>query len=333
MKGLVLTATGHPVDNFELQTDLAKPTLGPNDILIKVHACGLNPVDVFQASTGQMISDALPLVLGCDPAGIVEAVGSDVTTVKVGDAVTSCPPLGTRGCGGLAEYCLTHADLIIRKPESMGFEALATVAVGAQTAALGLYHGLGIPLKEKAFGQDVLIWGGSTNVGVFAIQLAKQAGARVITTCSAKNADYVKELGADVVVDYRSDDWLAQIQAAAPNLRLAYDTVGEASTKQCMQAVNKDQPCNVQSCAAFNVEPLPNVTFALVMLGDIYTPAAQDRRALLREFDLMLSTMLADGAVRPARVELIGGLEAAQEGYQRMVDKKVSGCKLVVAVE
>eukprot|EP00730_Choanoeca_flexa_P014850 TRINITY_DN6642_c0_g1_i4.p1 TRINITY_DN6642_c0_g1~~TRINITY_DN6642_c0_g1_i4.p1 ORF type:complete len:338 (+),score=91.82 TRINITY_DN6642_c0_g1_i4:239-1252(+) len=335
MKGLVLTATGDPVNNYKLVEDVPKPEPGSDDVLIKVHACGLNPVDVAQASTGMFIGSELPIPLGCDPAGVVEAVGSNVTTLKVGDAVTACPPLGTKGCGGLAEYCITPADLCIRKPDSMAFEEAATVAVGAKTAALGLFVGLGLPLpsQESSFGQDILIWGGTTNVGVFSIQLAKKIGARVITTCSAKNADYARELGADVVVDYRSETWLDEIKKAAPNLRLAYDTVGTASSEQCMQAMNTDDKCKFYTCASFDAKPLhDNISMGLAMLGDIYTPDAADRRAALRPFVAELSGLLADGSVRPARVEPLDGLEAVPAGYQRIVDKKVSACKLVAVI-
>ncbi|WP_324671264.1 NADP-dependent oxidoreductase [Hymenobacter sp. GOD-10R] len=180
--------------------DVARPVPASDEILVQVHASGVNPVDWVVREGG---NDALrsfltlPLTIGWDAAGIVAEVGSDVTSFQKGDAVYGIPNFP--GDGSYAEYCAAKANQFARKPTSIGFTEAAGVPLAGLTAWTALFeHGKLQP------GQRVLIQGASGGVGSFAVQFAKAKGAYVIGSASAGNLEYLKQLGADEVVDYRS---------------------------------------------------------------------------------------------------------------------------------
>ncbi|OGX90033.1 NADP-dependent oxidoreductase [Hymenobacter coccineus] len=198
MKAVRIHAFGGP-EVLQLE-EVARPVPAADEILIKVYASGVNPVDWVVREGGNDVLRpylTLPLTLGWDAAGVVEEVGSEVTGFQIGDAVYGIPNFP--GDGSYAEYCAAKASQFARKPESIGFMAAAGVPLAGLTAWTALFaHG-----KVQA-GQRVLIQGASGGVGGFAVQFAKARGAYVIGTASAGNLDYVKQLGADEVLDYRS---------------------------------------------------------------------------------------------------------------------------------
>lgn len=182
--------------------DMPKPLLGDDDVLIEVHAAGVNLLD-FKIKSGEfklILPYRMPLVLGHDVAGIVVQVGSRVRQFNIGDEVYARAP--DHRIGTFAEFIAVNENDVAPKPGNLTMEEAASIPLVGLTAWQALV--------EKAHlkkGQKVFIQAGSGGVGSFAIQLAKHMGATVATTTSSANAELVKSLGADVVIDYRKDDF------------------------------------------------------------------------------------------------------------------------------
>jgi NADPH:quinone reductase-like Zn-dependent oxidoreductase len=198
MKAVRIHAFGGP-EVLQLE-EVARPVPAADEILVKVYASGVNPVDWAVREGGNDALRAyltLPLTLGWDAAGVVAELGSAVTGLQVGDAVYGVPNFP--GDGSYAEYCAAKASQWARKPQRLSF----TEAAGAPLAGLTAWTALFEYGKLQA-GQRVLIQGASGGVGSLAVQFAKAKGAYVIGTASAGNLDYVRQLGADEAIDYRS---------------------------------------------------------------------------------------------------------------------------------
>ena len=196
MKALVLKRYGG-LDQVAF-ADIARPALEPDEILVRVHAVGLNPVDTVipKGTFKPFLRFQLPATLGSDLAGVVVEVGSRVTRFKPGDAVfASIFDLGT---GALAEFAAVPESAAALKPSNLDFVQAASIPMVGLTSWQAL--------KERAKlkpGQKVFIPAGSGGIGTFAIQLAKHLGAKVGTTTSTGNVELVKSLGADEVIDYK----------------------------------------------------------------------------------------------------------------------------------
>jgi NADPH:quinone reductase-like Zn-dependent oxidoreductase len=179
--------------------ELPRPEPGPGDLLVRVRAAGVNPLDykIRDGKVKVLLPFSFPLILGTDLAGDVEAVGPGVTRFKVGDAVYS--RLDNGRIGAFAEYALVRESAAARKPARLDYVEAASLPLVGLTAWQAL-----IGLAQLRAGQKVLIHAGSGGVGTFAIQLAKHLGAQVATTASNRNHALVKSLGADVAIDYKT---------------------------------------------------------------------------------------------------------------------------------
>lgn len=189
---------GTEVLKFE---DAPMPVPVADEILIKVFASGVNPVDGAIRNGGNDVLRpflTLPLILGCDAAGIVEAVGTEVTSFRKGDEVYGCPNFP--GDGSYAEYVAAKAGQFALKPKSLSFNEAAAVPLTALVAWAGLFE-----LGNLQAGQRVLIQGASGGVGTFAVQLAKAKGASVIAAASAGNLEFLRNIGADQVINYKTE--------------------------------------------------------------------------------------------------------------------------------
>lgn len=180
--------------------ELPLPEVKDNDVLIEVHAAGLNALDskIAKGAFKAILPYKLPIALGHDVAGIVIQVGSRVRDFRLGDAVYSRVPDGR--IGTLAEFIAVNAADVAPKPVSLTMTEAASIPLVGLTAWQSL-----VDRAKLGKGQKVLIHAGSGGVGTFAIQLAKYLGAFVATTASASSADLVKRLGADMVIDYRKE--------------------------------------------------------------------------------------------------------------------------------
>lgn len=204
MKAVVYTRYGTP-DVLRIE-EVTKPTPADNEVLIKVHAASINAADwhimtadIFLARLAMGLLKPKNPLLGGDVAGVVEAVGKDVTQFRPGDAVYG-DVLGARH-GSFAEYVCAPENILVRKPAQLSFEEAAAVPLAGITALQGLRDKGGIQPGHK-----VLIQGASGGVGTYAVQLARHFGAEVTAVCSTKNLDMVRSLGADHVVDYTRED-------------------------------------------------------------------------------------------------------------------------------
>jgi len=193
MKAVVAHEYGGPeVLKFE---NVPRPEPKENEALVRVIASGVNPADPLTLSGkyAREFGTHLPLIPGYDIAGIVEKTGVKVTKLKAGDAIYGYPTFG----GGWAEYVIVIEGEIAAKPASLNFTEAAAVPMGALTAWQAL-----VDTAQMQPGPTILIHGGSGGVGSFAVQIAKARGARVMATASTANQDLLKQLGADVAIDY-----------------------------------------------------------------------------------------------------------------------------------
>jgi NADPH:quinone reductase-like Zn-dependent oxidoreductase len=200
MKALLLKRYGK-TNQFEF-ADIPRPTIKSNEILVQIHAVGLNPIDnkIPTGAFKPIIKLELPVVMGSDLAGVVVEVGSHVTRFKLGDAVfASIFDLGT---GSLAEFAVVPERAAAIKPANLDFVQAASVPM------VGLTSWQALKVQADLMpGQKVFIPAGSGGIGTFAIQLAKYLGAKVATTISTTNIDLVERLGADEVIDYKKKEF------------------------------------------------------------------------------------------------------------------------------
>jgi NADPH:quinone reductase-like Zn-dependent oxidoreductase len=194
---------------------VARPAPQEGEVLVRVHAAGVNPIDwkIRQGLRKQILSMQFPYIPGMEIAGVVEEVGAGVTTLKVGQAV-----YGRSKTGAYAEYAIAAEQTLAAKPHTISFDEAATVPVGATTAWQGLFD-----TGKLERGQRVLIQGAAGGVGLFAVQLASQRGARVIATTSGANVEFVRSLGAEIVIDYTRTNLVDEVQ----DVDCVFDTVGE----------------------------------------------------------------------------------------------------------
>jgi len=216
--------------------DLPQPALSSEtDVLVRLHAAGVNPVDTKIRARGTLVPETLTAVLGCDAAGIVEAVGNGVTRFRPGDAVWFC--YGGLGGprGNYADYAVVDEQVAQPKPASLDFPEAAAAPLVLITAWEALYDRAN--LHE---GQRVLIHAGAGGVGHVAIQLARLAGARVATTVSGpEKASFVHELGAEYALNYKEESLLDGISdwTGGSGVDCAFDTVGPEVFRQTIPAM------------------------------------------------------------------------------------------------
>jgi NADPH:quinone reductase-like Zn-dependent oxidoreductase len=197
--------------------DVPWPEIGPDEVLVKLSACGVNPVDwkIREGLMEQMVHHALPLTLGWDVAGTVAETGSLVRRFAVGDAVF-CRPDTLRN-GGYAEYVAVKTIELANAPKSIPLDHAAGIPLASQAAWMALFEVAGLRP-----GQKILIHGASGGLGTFAIQFARAAGAYVIGTTSAKNAGMVRTLGADEIIDHTAEDFSKSVNG----MDVVFDTIG-----------------------------------------------------------------------------------------------------------
>ncbi|MGH8745234.1 MAG: NADP-dependent oxidoreductase [Burkholderiales bacterium] len=200
MKAFIIDRYGSK-DGVRL-AEMAQPELRESDVLVQTHAAGVNPLDakIRDGAFKSILRYRLPLILGNEVAGVVVRVGSRVRRFKPGDEVYARP--GKDRIGTFAEFIAAMEDDLAHKPKTLSMEEAASIPLVGLTAWQAL-----IERAQLKKGQKVLIHAGSGGVGTFAIQLAKHVGAFVATTTSTANVEWVKRLGADVVVDYKQDDF------------------------------------------------------------------------------------------------------------------------------
>ncbi len=206
--------------------EVPKPEPSHGEVVVQVKAAGVGPWDALIRSGKSALPQPLPLTLGSDLSGVIDSIGPGVKDFKIGDEVFGAT--NQHFTGAYAEYALAKASMLALKPKKLNHTHAASVPVVAVTAWQMVFD-----FAQVAPGQFVLVHGGAGNVGAFAVQLAKRAGAMVIATASAENERYVHTLGADGVMDYRA----ARFYESLKNVDAVLDTVGGETLERSYEII------------------------------------------------------------------------------------------------
>ena len=224
MKAVMLTGAGG-IEMLKLMEVPAPVIKDPLDVMVRLHACGLNPVDYKLRRKGGYYPNRLPVILGCDGAGVVQAIGEAVTKFKIGDEVFfSNGGMGGDEQGNYAEFTIVHQDYLAAKPKSLSMVEAASVPLVWLTAWEALFDRYSL----KA-GETILIHAGAGGVGYIAIQIAKYAGATVLTTVSSpEKASFARSIGADYCINYQAENFVERVLelTRGQGVELVFDTVG-----------------------------------------------------------------------------------------------------------
>ncbi|MET6990799.1 NADP-dependent oxidoreductase [Sediminicola arcticus] len=228
MKALQIIKYGEIKDSLAFN-EVSKPTVQANDLLIEVKAAAINPIDksIILGNLQGMLPIPLPSTSAYDVSGVVIEKGSEVSNFEIGDLVYSRVP--QEQMGTLAEFVAVTSIAVSKKPGNISFEEAASLPLAGLTALQSLEYA-GIKENDK-----VLIHAGSGGVGSFAIQYAKAKGAYVYTTTSTSNVEWVKALGADRVIDYKTEDY----KSIAKDVDIVFDTLGQNYSLESFEVVKQ----------------------------------------------------------------------------------------------
>jgi NADPH:quinone reductase-like Zn-dependent oxidoreductase len=268
--------------------DLPDPEAGSGEVVIDVHAASVNAAD-WKVRAGQYAQATFPLILGRDFSGVISTVGAGVADLKRGDAVFGVCESGQEGA--YAEKIAVKAPIVAKKPDSLSHVNAAALALTGLTALSAIED----TLRLKP-GETILIQGGAGGVAGFAIQLAKHIGARVITTASASNHDYVRGLGADEIIDYKATDFTRVVT----DCDAVFDTVGGDVAQRSFAVLKPGgRAAFIASGAQAPKPPRDDVT-------SLRPPVGRARRHLERIVELLQA-----GAVKPPEIKLYRLSQAA----------------------
>ncbi len=292
-------------------TDVAIPDLKDDSVIIEVHAASVNPIDnILRAG---YLKDMMPLtfphVMGYDIAGDVVKVGKDVQNVKVGDAVFARP--NQDDAGAIAEFARIKENELAIKPANISYTDAASVPLAGLTAWQAL-----ISKGELKKGDKVLIHAGSGGVGTFAIQIAKHFGAYVATTTSAKNAELVRSLGADLVIDYKTRNFEDELS----DYDLVLDALGGDALNNSFKVLKKGGV--LISIKGQDTEGLAE-KYGVRFEWFFMSPDGE----MLAE----LGALIGDGVVKPI-IDSIHPMDQAATAYDRLATGRATG-KIVITVK
>jgi NADPH:quinone reductase-like Zn-dependent oxidoreductase len=286
MKAAFIEQTGGP--EVLKYGDMPDPVAGPGDVLVDIHAASVNGAD-WKVRAGEYAKLTLPYILGRDFSGTVAALGEGVTDFRVGDPVFAVLPAGQEGT--YAEKVAVKAAVVARKPDGLSHVDATALALTGLTAMSAIED----TIKLQP-GETILIQGGAGGVASFAIQLAKHLGARVITTASAPNHDYLRKLGADEVIDYNKTDFAK----AVSNVDAVFETVGGDVAQRSFDVLKPGG--RAAFIASGPQAPKPPRSDVRSLRPNV----ARDRPHLER-----IVALVRAGAVRPPEVTLFPLAEAA----------------------
>ncbi|RDW76838.1 zinc-binding alcohol dehydrogenase family protein [Aspergillus mulundensis] len=335
---LVVRVDGSPRLSKE---DIPRPRPSPNQVVVKLSHVAQNPTDV-QSFDGNAFGDGA--VLGCDFVGEVIDLGSGVTRLAKGDVVAGLVWGGeVKGLGAYSQYCLADERIYFKVPGGITRAQAATIPLAAATAWLALFSEDCLALdRSQGKGSSVLVWGGSSSVGLYAIQLASYFGFEVVTTCSPKHADLVRSHGAKHVFDYKDEKVVEKIKSAAPSLSHAFDTIGSKGSSAPASYSFSSGPgtiCTVRPGKANTDDVLhgTRVTDVLVWTaflkdhayGEFKWPASKHDHELAAELFQKIPAWLGTGDLKPNTPKVLPGLDAVSDGFQEYRDGKISAYKIV----
>jgi NADPH:quinone reductase-like Zn-dependent oxidoreductase len=316
------------VENLQLR-DIEKPTPADNEILVRVRAASVNPVDGHTIRGSWLMRPMSGLRkpknirFGTDFAGTVETVGKNITSFKPGDEV-----FGAKN-GAVSEYvCVKTERAVVMKPSKITFEQAGSVAVAGLTALQGL--------RDKGHiqsGQKVLINGASGGVGTFAVQIAKAFGAEVTAVCSTRNVDLVKSIGADHVIDYTKEDFTKTDQ----RYDMLYDLVGNHSFSERRQILTPKGICVLAGIGGAGIHPetLGRIgrNFWNAFLSNFSSQKFVFYIAQLNKQDLqILSDWMESGKVTPVIDRTYKSLDEVRDALEYLEQGHARG-KVVITVQ
>ena len=337
----ILPKKGGPLSVGERTT----PEPGPTEVLIEVKAVALNPVDYYQRDVGMPPVPIYPAIIGTDTSGIVAKVGSKVSTApapgsRVIAFASSFYQNGSPDHGAFQKYALAQSEGVIALPDALLFEEGAVFPLAVMTA-LTAWTTIGIPLDTKYTLQDkqaVLIWGGASSVGTFAIQSAKSLGFTVYATASPKHHEYLKKLGAYAVFDYKESDVVSQIVDAVKkdgvNLHTAHCVVN-GSLQPTLDVLKETKGHAVAKVAHSPVLPADHPTLDKTEIKFNFPPmdpVARDNHMFQCFHGWLQDGLKSDSVVPSPSIQVEGG---GLVGLNPALDKLkagVSGTKIVVPI-
>ena len=307
MKAAIIREYGAPIE----VSDVPKPALLADSVLIEVHAASVNPVDcIVQAGyLKEMMPVTFPFTMGFDISGVVVEVGAQVSKFKKGDEVFSRP--NGMQAGTIAEYAVIKEEELAIKPSNISHQEAASIPLVGLTAWQAM-----VTKGSLQKGQKVLIHAGSGGVGTLAIQMAKHLGAEVATTTSAVNAEMVKNLGADVVIDYKTQKFEEELS----DYDLVFDMMGGETMEKSFKILKKG--------------------------GCLVSIKGEDSKGLAEQYSVrfesffmwpsgemlsQLAQLISDGALKPV-IDRTFSIDQVQEAYDYLLGGRAKG-KIAIQVK
>ncbi|KAH6678668.1 chaperonin 10-like protein [Halenospora varia] len=331
-RALVVASKG----SYALLDDHPFPELAhEHEIIISNRATGLNPID-YKSVDYNFCLPEFPWITGREMAGVVEAVGKRVTEFKVGDHVWTSTYYRDRRAGCFQSFVTVPSHTVLPLPLNLPFTHAACLGVAGLTAAMTLWRWLDVPMPTQPSSppsdEYLLVWGGSTSTGQFAIQLARLSGLKVVAVTSGKTAGMVRSLGAEVVVrDGKSnEEVLADILSlTGDRITRAIDLVGTKTAPFCLQAFSKSRGGVFAPLAMMgSKEVIPaNVKVETVEMKQFVNDKG------CRKYGLELNKLVEDGKIRLPELHVIeGGLDVVVDGLEKLKGGDLGGRKMVVVM-
>ncbi|KAF7192379.1 Hps1-dma1 cluster oxidoreductase toxD [Pseudocercospora fuligena] len=339
MQAIKVTGAGH----IEIEDKVPVPVPKDGEILVKIHYVALNPSD--WKSIDYFGSSLIGEGVGSDYSGTV--VSSRSRDWEVGDRIAGI----SKGCnafdfrdGVFAESAVVRGELAVKIPEGVGDEEAATLGIGVSTAGLGLYKEMGLPLPGSVeFGEWVLVYGGSSATGSLAVQFAELSGAKVIATCSSRNFEFVRGLGAIEVFDYNEPGCAEKIRKRTDDqLVYVFDCIGgDLGSKICTNAIGSKGGLNcsiIPSTSYPRGDVRVNRVVAYSIFGEPFqapgkvVPTMMEDHVFGKMFWRLPERLLAEGKIKTHPSRVGHGLASVFEGLDGMRRGNVSGQKLVYRV-
>lgn len=328
MRAVIIRKFGEP-EVLEYVTNYPEPDIYNNQVLIKVNAASVNPLDyrIRKGDLRLIIGSKFPIILGNDICGTVVKCGSEVRNFKVGDQVYGMVDSnknfslsGFAKSGSYAEYCATREDTLSLKPRALSWEEAAAIPLCCLTAYQALVNKAQIKSGDK-----VLINGASGGVGIFAVQIAKVFGANITAVCSAKNSDFIKSLGVETVIDYKEND----VSKLNDKFDIVYDVVASRSYFQ-MKNILKENGVFLSNIAdPFNI--LWTILFPLLR---IFGLRKRNTFAWVKpsgEELSIITKMVEEEKIRPV-IDRVYSLDEVAEAHKYIENGRVRG-KIVIKVQ
>ncbi|KAI0880628.1 GroES-like protein [Annulohypoxylon maeteangense] len=328
-KALVVARKGE----YEIRHDFPMPKVGDDEVMIRSHYVGLNPID-WKSVDYNFCLPEFPWVTGREMSGVVAQVGSAVTTFREGDSVWTSTYYKDVRAGCFQEFVVVPSHTVLPIPSNIPFEAAACLGVAALTASMTLWKWLDVPTQpstDRIGEQWLLIWGGSTVTGQFATQIASLSGIKVITVNSTETRELSERLGAShaVVRDGKTDEQVVdEIRAiTAGRITRAIDLVGPKTAALSLSAVSKDEPVHFA--------PLAMISSSQAIPENVVVHTVEMKQFVLDKTNVRYTEELGrllenDKIVLPELHLIEGGLHSVEGGLEMLKKGNLKGKKLVV---